>query len=518
MLNNHAAGESRWRTLIATFVLIISIAQGAATVGAVQENAPPLAFVGVNVVPMDRERVLMRQTVVVQGDRIMAIGPSDEASIPNGVLQLDARGKYLIPGLIDVHAGLLSAGHIAAEFIDEELAVIVANGVTTILNSTGRREYLRYRDQIAQGELLGPRLYVATPRLTLAGARSYVTERIIESPTDAVVAVRELSGAGYDFVQLGSDIDLPTYDAIVLAARQYQIRLAGSIGPLVGLQRGFETGQQIEHYDQYIEALISEGAAATGSVSGGVGGWQRENWASLERVDEELLADVVRATVDAETWNAPMLALGNVSFGAGRTDEEIAASPEYRFVSPTVRAELLRDVKEFWADPPPQALRARFVELRNRITLDLYRAGGRLLVGSGSPEGMFLHGFAVHRELESFVDAGLPPFVALHLATRNAAVFLSRPRWGRTEFAIVDERGMRFSTAITNEVDFGVLGVGKRADMVLLAANPLDDISNTRRIEGVVLRGRWMPGAELEQMLAAAAAALSEARLLQVLR
>ncbi len=491
--------------------------QGAVPVGAAQQDASPLAFVGVNVVPMDRERVLTRQTVVVQGDRIMAIDPSDEASIPTGAIQVDARGKYLIPGLVDVHAGLLSGGYIDSEFIGEELAVIVANGVTTILNPSGRPEHLTFRDQIARDELLGPRLYVGSPRLTRAGAGSYGTERVIESPTDAVVAVRELSGAGYDFVELGSGIDPPTYDAILLAARQYRIRLTGALGHLVGLRRALDAGQQIEHYDQYIEALIPEGEVPSGSNSG-EGGWQQGNWAGLERVDEDLLAPVVRATVDAETWNAPMLAFGNVSFGTGRSDEEIAASPEYRFVSPSVRGELLRGVEEFWADPPPQRLRARFVELRNRITRDLYRAGGRLLAGSGSPEGMFLHGFALHRELESFVDAGLPPFAALHMATRNAAVFLSRPSSGRTEFATVDANGIRFATAVTNEVDFGVLGVGKRADMVLLAANPLDDISNTRRIEGVVLRGRWIPRDQLEQMLVAAAAVLSEAPLLEASR
>ena len=131
---------------------------------------------------------------------------------------------------------------------------------------------------------------------------------------------------------------------------------------------------------------------------------------------------------------------------------------------------------------------------------------------------MFLHGFALHRELESLVDAGLPPFAALHMATSSAAVFLSRPSSVRTEFATVDEGRIRFASAVTNEADFGVLGPGKRADMVLLAANPLDDISNTRRIEGVVLRGRWIPRAELDQMLAAAATALSEAPLLETSR
>ena len=155
-----------------------------------------------------------------------------------------------------------------------------------------------------------------------------------------------------------------------------------------------------------------------------------------------------------------------------------------------------------------------YVELRNRIVLALHLAGGKLMTGSYSPKWLLLPGFTLHRELESLVAAGLPPFAALWAATRSPAAFLSWRGGGRTEFARVDSEGIRFETANTVEIDFGKIAVGKRADMVLLAASPLDDIRNTTLIEGVILRGRWFQRDELDEILERSAEVLSRAPLL----
>jgi hypothetical protein len=242
--------------------------------------------------------------------------------------------------------------------------------------------------------------------------------------------------------------------------------------------------------------------------------WLSENWESLDYIDEGRIEDVVRATVDAEVWNTPTLAFLNSSFGTGRSDAEIRESPDYRFVSPSVRDDLLAPRQRFWNNPPSEQRRRRYVELRNRITRELYRAGGRLMAGSDSPEWLMLYGFTLHRELESLVEAGLPPYAALRTATRSPALFLSSRTSIRAEFATVDEAGtIRFASATTGEVDFGSIAVGKRADLVLLGGNPLDDIRNTRRIEGVVLQGGWLPKPRLDEMLEQSAATLSQAPL-----
>ena len=487
-----------------------------ATSSAGGQNGNTLAFIDVNVIPMDTERVLTRHTVVVEGDRIVSIEPSDEATVPDGAERIEAPGQYLIPGLIDVHSHLLSDDRIADEYAADELAVIAANGVTTIRDPIGKPELLVYREEIAAGELFGPTLFVASPQLGGAAIDGAANSRLVTTPFEAAAAVREFEEAGYDFIKLTFGITADVYEGIVLTARG-RLPVVGSVGPDVGLRRALESAQQIEHLDQYLEALMDDDSDPSGGLSG-VGVWTPENWPAIEQLDAGRIEAVVRATVDAEIWNTPTLASLNSSFGTGRSDAEIEASPDYRFVSPGVREQLLLPRQRFWSNAPDERYRFRYVELRNRIVVSLYRAGGKLMAGSGSPEGLLLPAFTLHRELESLVVAGLPPFAALWAATRSPAAFLSGGVSGRTEFARVDAEGIRFETLMTADIDFGRIAVGKRADMVLLAASPLDDIRNTTAIEGVVIRGRWLPRVELDEILENSAAALSAAPLLPVSR
>lgn len=471
-----------------------------------------LAFIDVNVIPMDTERVLLRHTVLVQGDRILSIEPSDTAIVPEGAQRVSAQGQYLIPGLVDVHSNLLSDEHIADEYADEELALIAANGVLTIRDPIGKPELLVYRKQVDDGELFGPSLYVGSPQLAGIDYESVANSRVVATPFEAAAAVREFDAAGYDFINLAFGITADVYEGIVLTARG-RLPVIGHVGPDVGLRRALESAQQIEHLDQYLEALMDENTAPTKGLSG-VGVWALENWAEIEQLDTRRIEPVVRATVESEIWNTPTLAFLNSSFGTGRSDEEIEASIDYGFVSPSVREELLRDRDRFWSNPPEERFRMLYVELRNRIVLALHLAGGKLMTGSYSPKWLLLPGFTLHRELESLVAAGLPPFAALWAATRSPAAFLSWRGGGRTEFARVDSEGIRFETANTVEIDFGKIAVGKRADMVLLAASPLDDIRNTTLIEGVILRGRWFQRDELDEILERSAEVLSRAPLL----
>ena len=509
----HTAPARTSRLTVGLFACLLLVTEAPAsqqTAG--QQTGGAIAFVQVNVVPMDSERVMMRQTVIIEGDRIVAIGPSDSTALPEGTERIEAQGKYLIPGLIDVHSHLLSDDRIADEFVDEELAVIVANGVTTIRNPTGKPEHLLYREQVAAGTLLGPTLYVGSPQLAGRESGHFVNGRVIEAPAAAAAAVSEFDREGYDFIKLTSGIGPDVYDAVVTTARFSRIPVIGHVGPEVGLHRALEAGQQIEHLDGYLEAITREDSRAPGGLSGS-GVWEPENWVSLDYIDEGRIEDVVRATIEAETWVTPTLAFLNTAFGTGRTDEEILASADYRFVSPEVRDDLLSARRRFWDNPPSEERRSRYVELRNRVTRELYRAGGKLMAGSNSPEWLLLPGFALHRELESLVEAGLPPYAALWAATRSPASSLSWRGAGRAEFATVRKDAIVFATARTGDVDFGSIAGGRRADLVLLGANPLDDIRNTRRIEGVMLRGRWMPRAELDRLLDDSAAILSQAPL-----
>ncbi|MEJ2312466.1 MAG: amidohydrolase family protein [Gemmatimonadales bacterium] len=447
-----------------------------------------IAFVNVNVVPLDREGVLRDQSVLVHDGRIVDMGPAAATPISERVTRIEGKGRYLIPGLFDMHSHLLSDDRIADDHAGAELAVILANGVTSIRIPIGKPEHLEYRRRIEGGEMIGPALYVGSPQIAGQAFGSVFNGREVKTADQARQAVRDFHAEGYDFIKLTFFISEEVYDAVIAAASELGIPVVGHVGPQVRLARALQAGQQIEHLDQYLEAMLPEDAPTRNSLSG-IGIWQRPNWESLDYIDESKIADLARATAEAGVWNTPTLAFLNSSFGTGRSADELAESPDYAFVSAEVREELLRGRDVFWANPPPEERRLRYVDLRNRLTKALYEAGARLMAGSDAPEWLLLGGFTLHRELESLVEAGLPPHAALEAATRNPAEWLG----------VLEETG--------------TIEVGKRADLVLLRANPLESISNTRRIEGVMVGGQWLSRIALDFLLDRGAAELSQAGL-----
>lgn len=446
------------------------------------------AFLNVNVVPMDREGVLTNQTVLVHAGRIVGMGPAAGTPISDGVTRLEGEGRYLIPGLFDMHSHLLSDDRIADRYAGAELAAILANGVTSVRLPIGKPEHLEYRRRIAAGEMIGPVLHVGSPQIAGQAFGRVFNGREVGTAAEARQAVRDFQAEGYDFIKLTFFVSEQVYAAAVETAAEFGIPVVGHVGPQVRLARALRAGQQIEHLDQYLEAMLAEDAPTRNSVSG-IGIWQRPNWESLEYIDETRIPDLARATVEAGVWNTPTLAFLNSSFGTGRSDRQIAESPDHRFVSPEVREELLRGREVYWSNPPPEGQRLRYADLRNRLTRALYEAGAKLMAGSDAPEWMLLYGFTLHRELQSLVEAGLPPQAALEAATRNPAEWLG----------VIHETG--------------TIEVGKRADLVLLGANPLENISHTQRIEGVMLGGQWLSRIALDLLLDRSAAEISGARL-----
>ena len=465
------------------------------TLAALTLAAPPTlpdssayAILDATVIPMDRERALPHHTVLVRDGRIEAVGPAENLAIPDDATRIDGRGRFLIPGLMDMHMHLLSDDRIATSYGPDELAVVVANGVTSARIPIGTPAHLTYREAVIQGNLLGPSLFVASPQLSGRAFGSIFNGYAVTTPEEAEAAVHTAANAGYDAIKLTFFISPEVYEAAATAAREVGLPLIGHVGPRVGLARALEVGQQIEHLDEYFEALLPSDAGFARSVSG-VGVWQRANWASLDVLDAARIPAVAQATVDADSWNTPTLTFLNTSFGSGRSLEEIEASPDARFVSPAVKDELLGGHRAFWSNPPPEAQRQRYVALRNDLTKAIYDAGGRLMAGSDAPEWLLLYGFTLHRELQSLVDAGLPPYAALEAATRNPAEWMGS----------LDE--------------VGTIETGKVADLVLLADDPLADIAHTEQIEGVMLHGHWLDRAALDALLDASAAALSTAPL-----
>ncbi len=451
--------------------LLFSIAAGG-----ISAAAQTTAFVGVNVIPMDRERVLTNQTVVVRDGKIAEIGDAGKVKVPKDAVTVDAKGKYLIPGLVDMHTHLLSDDDAYPDSIaPDELLVMVANGVTTVRFMIGTPELLKLRSQSATGQIVAPTIYVASPHLT---GREQGNDFVVKTLDEARDAVRKSKAAGYDFIKVTTFVPGLVYEAAVDEAAKIGIRVVGHADSrFVGVERAWKAKQQIEHLDGYIELLLKTDAPMKGSVSD-LYIYNPENWKSFDYMDESKIPDIARKTVASNRFFDPTHHFMKNSFGRLRTEDEMRAQPDFKFYPAKVQAQWFDFYKRNrFINTVPLEKRARWVELREKLIKAIVDAGGKMLAGSDTPEFLWLYGFGLHHELKALKEAGVSNYTVLAAGTRNAHEF----------FGTLDK--------------IGTVQKGKQADLVLLNANPLDDISATKNRAGVMLKGTWYTQAELDKWL-----------------
>lgn len=456
--------------------LIALIILNLAAVVAVTAQGNTVAFTNVNVIPMDTERALTRQTVIVKDGIVAEIGPAASVKVPKDAHRIDGTGKFLIPGLTDMHAHLLSDEHLPAELAPDELKIMIANGVTTIRLMIGTPRHLALRKQGAAGEIVAPTIYSASPQFSGRSFGDHFNGYVVTNAEQARESVRKAKADGYDYIKLTFFISREVYDAVIDESAKLNIRVIGHVDRQVGLKRVFETKQQIEHLDGYFEAMIPPEAKLPGSTSG-VHVWQPKAWESIDVLDEKQIPILAAETVKTNPFTVPTLTFLKSSFGTGSSDEQVRARAGYRFYPPKLREEMDEPRHMFWRNPPNAERRAKYVRYRDMLTKAIHDAGGKVMTGSDSPDWLLMYGFTVHTELQNLVAAGLSNYAALAASTRNPAEF--------------------FGTLATA----GTIEKGKRADMVLLNASPLENIAATENRTGVMLKGKWYPQTELNGWL-----------------
>jgi imidazolonepropionase-like amidohydrolase len=453
----------RWILFSAVFILLFSGCSKQGADDAESGSSAITAFVNVTVIPMDSEQVLEDHTVLVRGGLIESVQPSGKIKVPKGTRVIDGAGKYLMPGLADMHVHMWSEG---------DFVLFLANGVTTVRNMWGSPQHLQWKRQIAAGELLAPSIITAGPLMD-GPPPIWDGSYLIKTPDEARKAVAEQKKAGYDFIKVYNQLSLEAYDAIIEAAREHDIPVAGHVPYAVGPEHVIESRQDsIEHLEGYRELLEADDSPVRGEFS------QANKLRRWNYIDREKIPAAVEATREAGTWNCVTIVVYQLLCTPEEAMERMKW-PEMKYVDPLTKAS--------W--DPTQDFRlndlttedfnnvSKAIGILTELTGELHKGGARILLGTDTPNPFVVPGFSIHTELQHLVAAGLTPYEAIRAGTHDAA-----------EFA--------------GQLDtWGIIATGRRADLLLLEANPLDDVANAAKRAGIMLRGQWFTEEELHGML-----------------
>ncbi len=410
---------------------------------------PLVAFVNVNVVPMDSEQILESQTVLVRDGVIEQIERSEQVYVPAEAHIIDGQGKYLMPGLVDMHVHLLD---------ENDLLLFAAHGVTTVRNLWGgqfRADHLGWRANIRAGNLLGPTLYTSGPIME-GPPKTVPFMKVYEDPESARAAVIDQIEQGYDFIKVYDYVSLPTYQAIIETAQSRGVMVVGHTPKKVGLERVLNSGQvTLEHISGFIDSDAGDYA-----------------------VPENELPKYAGMAADAGVYICPTIAVYQMNV-PNEDLHLLEDRPEMIYVPPRMKFIWKRFSRPgtmgnitYQGDYP-----ARIKEMFLNSTRILHEHDVKFVLGTDVGNPYLVPGTSLLDELDYLAGAGFKPYEAIEAGTRNAAKAMGK----------------------LNE--FGTIEAGKRADLILVEDNPLEDVANVRKRSGVMLNGRWFTEGQLGSML-----------------
>lgn len=447
----------------------------------------PLAISNVTVIDVTGGASRARQTVVVKGERILEVGDTDAIRLPRGARVVDGSGRFLIPGLVDMHVHLTAAGEPegSRRFM---IPLLLANGVTTVRDMGGYLESLiPLREEIKRRKRLGPQIFYAGPYLD-GSPPSFEPSLVVTDRVQANEDVDQMVKRGVDFIKVQSMLSRGAYFAIAEAARREKIPFVGHVPDQVTAAQAADAGQRsIEHLTNVLRGCSADearlmreqfyappGKETPAEAHERLVRWQRE---LLESYSAPAADALLRQFAEQGVWQTPTLALlerdAFPTLDGGRAEAERYVPNATRQLWDKGRARQMRFVTRAESD-----LRAQLLRKSESLVGQMQRTGVHVLAGTDAPAPDLVPGYSLHQELALLVEAGLEPQEALRAATSAPAEFLGKSR------------------------DAGTVAAGKYADLVLLDSNPLEQIRNTRRIRAVLVRGQLLERADLDKMLA----------------
>jgi imidazolonepropionase-like amidohydrolase len=431
-----------------------------------------VAFVNASVVPMDTERVVPNQTVVVAEGKIVAIGPAADVRVPPEALRIDATGRYLMPALADMHVHLLGDSWNAMFPPNEQRArkdvpferfmfPYIATGVTTVQVLMATPEDLAVREQVRRGQIIGPRMILA--RMIDGPGKSWPPplNTWVATPAEAREGVLRAKRDGYDKMKVYSFLTQETYDAVIATAREAGMEVMGHVPNALSVEYVIEKKQKaIAHSEELAKHAKAYDAANVDHYS-------------------TLLAK-------SRTWMIPTLVTTHNFLDLFENPDGVFNRPGGQYHNhPMQRGAWNFMVEKLYKPIPPEhraKLREAYFKFQRPLTKAAHDKGAKLLAGSDAMMPGLVAGFSLHGELQEFVDIGLTPYQALRTATVNPAEYLG-------------------------DTDKGTIALGKRSDLLLLDANPLQTVEAASKISGVLMRGRWLPAKEIDARMQEIAAA-----------
>jgi imidazolonepropionase-like amidohydrolase len=424
-------------------------------------------------------------TVLISGDRIASVS---QAPPPHDARVIDGRGKYLIPGLCDMHV------HLAGGTADPKwskatlLPLLIANGITTVRDMGGDFTALQsWRKEIEAGELTGPRIYCPGPMLD-GGKSDPPALLAIATPNEGRDAVRELKAKGVDFIKVLSRLDRQSYLAIADESKKQRITFVGHVPTVMQASEVSEAGQKsIEHIfysnltfdcalrEKELRRQSTEARAKRDSAGAAKARDEANASFSKEKADK-----LWQTLVRNKTWVVPTLVAMRAI--ARQREEARSVPPELAYLPPALRRSWSAD--EIEKEVSSEVAQWYLAQFQNdlKIARSMHTAGVQMMAGSDSLDPFNFPGPSLHEELKLLTEVGFTPRQALQAATSKPAEFLNA----------------------TSEGGWGTIKAGKAADLVLLDADPLADVGNSKRINGVIVRGKFLDRAALDRMLAEA--------------